>query len=89
MARIKYYDSESQSWKYADMFGAAGITPVGIGAITSPSVAEVGQSIVVSSVDENGKPILWTAETLATKNYVDTMFNDYITEIDSLIGGDS
>ena len=34
------------------------------GAIPAPETAEVGQTIVVKEVDENGKPILWEAADL-------------------------
>lgn len=64
MARIKYYDASTETWKYADEFGTAGVTPYGIGAIPSPKVAEVGQTIVVKSVDENSKPTEWEAADL-------------------------
>lgn len=35
-----------------------------IGAIPAPETAEVGQTIVVKEVNENGKPILWEAAVL-------------------------
>ena len=37
-----------------------------IGAVKAPETAEVGQSIVVKSVDENGKPTEWEAVDLPT-----------------------
>lgn len=44
----------------------AGITPFGIGAIPTPDVAVVGQTIVVKEVDENGRPIGWEAADFPT-----------------------
>lgn len=68
MARIKYYDASTESWKYADEFGTAGLTPYGIGAIPAPETAEVGQTIAVKSVDENGKPTEWEATNISNKS---------------------
>jgi hypothetical protein len=61
MARIKYYDANSASWKYADKAGSTTVTVDGITAIPAPEVATVGQTIVVKEVDENGKPTAWEA----------------------------
>lgn len=61
MARIKYYDASSASWKYADKAGSTTVTVDGITAIPAPDTASVGQTIVVTEVDSNGKPAVWEA----------------------------
>lgn len=39
-----------------------------IGAVAAPETAEVGQTIVVKEVDENGKPTAWEAANLPTED---------------------
>jgi hypothetical protein len=64
MARIKYYDASSASWKYADTMGAVNINSSDF--IPNPIVAEVGQTIVVKSVDENSRPTEWKVENMSS-----------------------
>lgn len=66
MARIKYYDASSASWKYADKAGSTTVTVDGITAIPAPETASIGQTIVVTEVDKNGKPAVWEAVDLPT-----------------------
>jgi len=58
------------------------------GAIPSPSVATVGQTIAVKAVDESGKPTEWEAVSMYTAAEIDAALGAYITDIDTLIGGE-
>lgn len=60
-----------------------------VGAIPTPTTAEVGQTIVVSEVDEDGKPTKWEVVSVYSKEEIDTALGAYITDIDTLVGGDS
>lgn len=53
----------SQTNKY-DLSDIPAVTASDIGAIPVPTTAEVGQTIVVKAVDENGKPTEWEPVTL-------------------------
>jgi hypothetical protein len=68
MARIKYYDASSASWKYADKAGSTTVTVDGITAIPAPETAAVGQTVVVKSIDSNGKPVEWEAADSSSGN---------------------
>jgi hypothetical protein len=60
--------------------------------VEAPVTANVGQTIVVKAVDENGTPVAWEAADLPdsyTKSQIDTIMGAYINDIDALIGGDS
>lgn len=70
MARIKYYNQETQSWEYADVAG--GVIPsyyvteteldtAVSSKITAPTTATVGQILRVKAVDTNGAPTEWEA----------------------------
>jgi hypothetical protein len=56
--------------------------------ISSPASAEVGQTIVVKSVAENGKPVEWECTNTYTREEIDAALGAYITDIDTLIGGE-
>ena len=58
--------------------------------VEAPATANVGQTIVVKAVDENGTPVAWEAADLPdsyTKSQIDTIMGAYINDIDALIGG--
>lgn len=61
--------------------------------ITAPATISIGQTICVKAVDETGKPTEWEAADINvdsyTKSEIDTIMGRYITDIDSLLGGDS
>ena len=56
--------------------------------------AEVGQTVIVTAVDQQGRPMAWDvvdfptidASEYYTKTEIDALLNDYITTIDTLIG---
>ena len=59
--------------------------------VEAPATANVGQTIVVKAVDENGTPVAWEAADLPdsySKAQIDTIMGSYINDIDALIGGD-
>lgn len=60
--------------------------------VEAPGTANVGQTIAVKTVDENGVPVEWQAADLPdsyTKAQIDAIMGAYINDIDALIGGDS
>lgn len=57
--------------------------------VSVPDRAEVGQVLVVEAVDENGKPTLWGVTDVYNKTEFDTIMAEYITDIDTLVGGES
>lgn len=72
-ASIVAYDSTGKTWAGDVNFqrGTIGLeertlTASDIGAISAPATAEVGQTIVVKSVDENGRPTEWEAVSIPT-----------------------
>ena len=72
-ASIVAYDSTGKTWSGSVNFsqGTIGLkertlTASDIGAISAPATAQVGQTIAVKSVDENGHPIEWEAVDIPT-----------------------
>ena len=72
-ASIVAYDSTGKTWAGDVNFPQGTIylkektlTASDIGAISAPATAEVGQTIVVKSVDENGQPTEWEAVGIPT-----------------------
>jgi hypothetical protein len=55
------------------------------GAIPAPETAEVGQTIVVKEVDENGKPTLWEAADFAADSQFELLADITTTEVVSAI----
>lgn len=51
--------------------------------------ASVGQTIRITAVDENGTPTAWEPVDLVLKSDFDTIMGSYITDIDTLVGGDA
>ena len=73
VASIVAYDSTGKTWNGRVNFsqGTIGLeertlTASDIGAISAPATIEVGQTIVVKSVDENGVPMEWEAVGIPT-----------------------
>lgn len=72
-ASISAYDSTGKTWSGDVNFSNGTIslkertlTVSDIGAISAPATAEVGQTIVVKSVDGNGHPTEWEAVDIPT-----------------------
>ncbi len=54
--------------------------------------ATVGQTVKISAVDENGVPTAWAPVIFSdsyTKPEIDAIMGSYVTDIDTLVGGDS
>lgn len=54
--------------------------------------ATVGQTVKISAVDENGVPTAWESVDFPdfyTKPEIDAIMGSYVTDIDTLVGGDS
>ena len=56
--------------------------------ITAPDSAEVGQTLVVKEVEENGKPVSWECVSVYSREEIEVALGAYITDIDNLLGGD-
>ena len=72
-ASITAYDSTGKTWSGSVNFSTGTIdlkertlAASDIGAISAPATAEVGQTIVVKSVDGNGHPTEWEAVSIPT-----------------------
>ena len=72
-ASISAYDSTGKTWSGSVNFSNGKIylkertlAASDIGAISAPSTAEVGQTIVVKSVDGTGQPTEWEAASIPT-----------------------
>ena len=51
--------------------------------------AKVGQTVKIAEVDENGVPTAWEPMDVSyTKPEIDAIMGSYITDIDTLVGGD-
>lgn len=51
--------------------------------------ATVGQTVKISAVDENGVPTAWEPmDASYTKPEIDAIMGSYVTDIDTLVGGD-
>ena len=60
------------------------------GSVSNDENAQVVQSLIIAAVRPNKLYEVYIAEKeMATKSYVDSLFNSYITDVDTLIGGDS
>lgn len=59
----------------------------------APTSAVVGQTIVVKSVDADGKPTVWEAADLPSDDHINSLIDAKLgttfTEIDTLLGGES
>lgn len=76
------WNSQTNKYELSDI-PVPTVTASDIGAIPVPTTAEVGQTVVVKAVDENGKPTEWEAVNLpeqvqADWNQNDTEQNDYV-----------
>ena len=74
------WNSQTNKYELSDI---PAVTASDIGAIPVPTTAEVGQTIAVKAVDENGKPTEWEPVTLpeqvqADWNQNDTAAVDYV-----------
>ena len=69
------------------------------GAVQTPETAEAGQTIVVKSVDANGKPTAWECVDLPSDDHINALIDEKLGDIEtalnsiieiqnSLIGGD-
>ena len=65
----------SQTNKY-ELSGIPAVTASDIGAIPVPTTAEVGQTVVVKTIDETGKPTEWEPVTLPEQAQADWMQSD-------------
>lgn len=64
--------------------------PESSGVGISVTGATVGQTVKIAEVDENGVPTAWEAVDMSyTKTEIDAIMGSYITDIDTLLGGDS
>lgn len=63
-------------------------THTGASYVESPKTGNVGEVLAVAEVDDTGKPTRWETVESYTKAEIDTMFGSYITDVDTLIGGD-
>lgn len=62
--------------------------PSGGGGITVTNTASVGQTVKITAVDKTGQPTEWEAVSVYTTDEIDTALGTYITDIDTLVGGD-
>ena len=67
------WNSQTNKYELSDI---PAVTASDIGAIPVPTTAEVGQTVVVKAVDENGKPTEWTPVTLPEQVQADWNQND-------------
>lgn len=67
------WNSQTNKYELSDI---PAVTASDIGAIPAPTTAEVGQTIVVKAVDENGKPTEWEPVTLPEQVQSDWNQND-------------
>lgn len=69
------WNSQTNKYELSDI-PVPTVTASDIGAIPVPTTAEVGQTIVVKAVDENGKPTEWEPATLPEQVQADWNQND-------------
>lgn len=67
------WNSQTNKYELSDI---PAVTASDIGAIPVPATAEVGQTVVVKAVDENGKPTEWAPATLPEQVQADWNQND-------------
>ena len=67
------WNSQTNKYELSDI---PAVTASDIGAIPVPTTAEVGQTVVVKAVDENGKPTEWEPATLPEQVQADWMQSD-------------
>ena len=67
------WNSQTNKYELSDI---PAVTASDIGAIPVPTTAEVGQTVVVKAVDENGKPTEWAPVTLPEQVQADWNQND-------------
>lgn len=67
------WNSQTNKYELSDI---PAVTASDIGAIPVPTTAEVGQTVVVKAVDENGKPTEWEPVTLPEQVQADWNQND-------------
>lgn len=67
------WNSQTNKYELSDI---PAVTASDIGAIPVPTTAEVGQTVVVKAVDENGKPTEWEPVTLPKQVQADWNQND-------------
>lgn len=87
-ASIVAYDSTGKTWAGDVNFQSGTINlkertlaASDIGAISAPATAEVGQTLVVKSVDENGHPTEWEAVGMEGVPTVTTANNDQFLRV--------
>lgn len=69
------WNSQTNKYELSDI-PIPTVTASDIGAIPVPTTAEVGQTVVVKAVDENGKPTEWAPVTLPEQVQADWNQND-------------
>ncbi len=69
------WNSQTNKYELSDI-PVPTVTASDIGAIPVPTTAEVGQTVVVKAVDENGKPTEWEPATLPEQAQADWMQSD-------------
>ena len=69
------WNSQTNKYELSDI-PIPTVTASDIGAIPVPTTAEVGQTVVVKTVDENGKPTEWEPVTLPKQVQADWNQND-------------
>lgn len=89
---VDYFDgsdyvlTDDDKTEIAEM--AAGLVEVPEGGGVAITGATVGQTVKISAVDENGVPTAWEPVDMYTKPEIDAIMGSYITDIDTLVGGD-
>lgn len=69
------WNSQTNKYELSDI-PVPTVTASDIGAIPVPTIAEVGQTVVVKAIDENGKPTEWEPVTLPEQVQTDWMQSD-------------
>ena len=69
------WNSQTNKYELSDI-PVPTVTASDIGAIPVPTTAEVGQTVVVKTIDENGKPTEWEPATLPKQVQADWNQND-------------
>lgn len=81
---ITIWDDDEVDWFEEDYWQR-----IGEEFLYAPNTAEVGQVVVVKAVDEHGKPTECGVTDMYNKTEFDTIMAEYITDIDTLVGGES
>lgn len=69
--------------------GAVNLTASNVGAVPAPVAATVGQVMKVSAVDDTSKPTAWEPVSVYSTEEIDAALGAYITDIDTLVGGEA